>query len=609
MKRLLLLLLLPTAVFAQSFPVRVRLEVDTIKTLTQPSVLNILDSLRVAGIITADGLTVDGVLSSSDSIFTQSNIFADGNGTFFGNLRVVGTVDFDSVYSTTTSSNRANLYIGADGKLKRTTDTTSASSGGWTSYTPRVYTSTAGDSVNIRTAAGDTTGGGALFTNWGTTRLVGPVMGNISVTDTLISGLETVSAGVVKLLDGASGFNVLKATNAVTGRVWSLPGITGEIAMMSTANAGDFGISGSGTFGSVLTDTAYNPIGELVLADSVRVTKHFFADTSRSQTPANQFYVDDTLSVLRLRLANGAVANYVLTTDASGYASWQPILSVLGVGDTIIVGGSGDDALLEVFDSFPEIILRANVDSVFVNSQAGAALGTIFRVDRSTGSVYSYSHVVLNDVSVGDSLSVTGSGTFGSDIMVGDSSNYVSISDEQGVTLVGEATVWDDLRGTSISGKQGQTSKPEFDYDSLTVLFPQDSTEILYFEFQMPHTWKAGSTVYPHAHYKQAAAHGVAPGDTTVFAIEYKWYALGGRADLAGWSYYRMNRPEYAYTSGILHQLNDGDGGIDGTGKNHSSIILIKLKRLNAGGPVGNVELLSLDIHYEVNAMGGDVIP
>jgi len=186
----------------------------------------------------------------------------------------------------------------------------------------------------------------------------------------------------------------------------------------------------------------------------------------------------------------------------------------------------------------------------------------------------------------------------------GGSSNYVTISDSLGVTLEGDATVWDDIMMPVTSGRLGALSKPDFNYDSVTVQFPfNDSTEILYFIAQLPHRYKDGTNIYPHVHWKQTEPTGDASSDTVEFAIQYKWFNIGA-APPSSWSWELIGTPEISYTSGMLHQLTATASGIDGTGKTKSSVLLIKLKRREAKGPLADVEVYQMDIHFEVSRLG-----
>jgi hypothetical protein len=111
--RRLLLILLPVVAFAQvdRFPVRVRLEVDTIKTITQPSILNILDSLRVVGTLTVTG-TVNGFTLNSASAMDSLRVPAlDEANTFAVEQTFADTAFFaDAIYLGQNGYGKAIFY-------------------------------------------------------------------------------------------------------------------------------------------------------------------------------------------------------------------------------------------------------------------------------------------------------------------------------------------------------------------------------------------------------------------------------------------------------------------------------------------------------------------
>jgi len=183
----------------------------------------------------------------------------------------------------------------------------------------------------------------------------------------------------------------------------------------------------------------------------------------------------------------------------------------------------------------------------------------------------------------------------------GSATNGVIIDSSNAVRLNGSATVWDDLMFPSTQVRQGATTKPDFDIDTLALMFPQnDSTEIAYIVVQMPHRWKEGTTVYPHVHWLQSQ------DDTADFAMQYKWFNIE-EAFPTTWQWYRMNLPEASYEPGTkMQQLNEGSGGISGSGKSISSIILIRLKRLYGDGYPNDAAMLQFDIHYEIDSFGSN---
>ena len=186
------------------------------------------------------GITIDDTTTGSEDATLSILLRKAGSEvtalTLTGNtLTAPGEVDLDSVYNSVKGSDNANVFIDANGKLWRTTDTTAAAggggAGGWTGYTPRVYTTTAGDSVNIRAAAGDTTGGGALFTNWGTSKF----MATASVADSIVVYDKSNNDAASVRFANSAGTIKGNLYTAVDGGLsnWLLPDISGTVALTS----------------------------------------------------------------------------------------------------------------------------------------------------------------------------------------------------------------------------------------------------------------------------------------------------------------------------------------------------------------------------------------
>lgn len=160
-------------------------------------------------------------------------------------------------------------------------------------------------------------------------------------------------------------------------------------------------------------------------------------------------------------------------------------------------------------------------------------------------------------------------------------------------------TYWTDLRVPLTSGKQGALSKPDFDYTNIGYLFPNnDVAEILYIIVQMPHSWKEGTTIYPHVHWHQSA------DQTPVFKLDYKLYN-NGAAVPADYTTYTMSTKVFTYTSGTLAQISSNATGIPMTGMEISAMLLCKLYR-DDSAYTGDCLTTEFDIHYEIDSAGSD---
>lgn len=143
----------------------------------------------------------------------------------------------------------------------------------------------------------------------------------------------------------------------------------------------------------------------------------------------------------------------------------------------------------------------------------------------------------------------------------------------------------------------GSNDKPDYDYTNVGLLFPQNNVnEIAYFTIQLPHSWKVGTTIYPHIHIIQSA------NQQATFRVEYKWYDIGDPVP-ANWSIYNLDTYAITYTSGTISNIIKGTDGIDGAGMGISSILKIKLFRTD-NVYTGDMLADQFDIHIEIDGFG-----
>ena len=156
--------------------------------------------------------------------------------------------------------------------------------------------------------------------------------------------------------------------------------------------------------------------------------------------------------------------------------------------------------------------------------------------------------------------------------------------------------VWEDLRGPFTQAKQGATTKPDFDYTNIGLLFPQnDPDEIAYIIMQLPHARKADSAIRPHIHFVQAGA------TPPVFKIDYRWYNNGEDPTVA-FTTLTCDSYVFTYTSGSILQICSFPE-IAGTNKGTSSILEVKVYR-DDNVVTGDVLAKEFDVHYQIDQMG-----
>lgn len=210
------------------------------------------------------------------------------------------------------------------------------------------------------------------------------------------------------------------------------------------------------------------------------------------------------------------------------------------------------------------------------------------------------------------------------------STNYVKIADDGTVTLSGSATTFTDLVVPVYSARNSTSTTPAWSlfaspgfYSFAFTDGTNDDNKEVFFNVQMPHDYKEGSTIYPHIHWSTTAALGTT---RPVWKLEYQWVNLNDNyvsTALTPITAYRIVQaggglepidaapPFYPTTnlSGIRTSMITPLGSIVGTGKKISSVLLMRLTRAtndtnDTFTDAAGAFLISFDIHYEIDSFG-----
>ena len=195
-------------------------------------------------------------------------------------------------------------------------------------------------------------------------------------------------------------------------------------------------------------------------------------------------------------------------------------------------------------------------------------------------------------------------------IRFGYGSNYTEIEGDGTIALAGDATTWDDLRVALETGKLTGANNPAFEQVSDNgagsagvYAYNFDDGDEIWFSVQLPHTWKEGSTIYPHLHW---CAEGNASGDNIGIGLEYVWKNINetfGNTTI-------ITR-DVAGDTALKHLIhNFAVAGIDGTGQTISSVLLCRFFRQAAGADnyAGGIFATEIDFHFEIDTMGSRAI-
>lgn len=181
--------------------------------------------------------------------------------------------------------------------------------------------------------------------------------------------------------------------------------------------------------------------------------------------------------------------------------------------------------------------------------------------------------------------------------------NAVTLGGTVGFMLNGTATQWNDVVVPATVTRINPTvARPVYNYDSLAleVIQDADSSDIMYYQIQMPHSVVYSTTAQcnPHFHYMQYAA-----ADTTFSVVlMYRIRTIGGGQ--SAWARLTPDdKTEFTYTSGAFHQICEFPY-ITLNNIAESSYIDFKLFRKDAAGLPATLLMLGFDCHFNVCKLG-----
>jgi len=176
--------------------------------------------------------------------------------------------------------------------------------------------------------------------------------------------------------------------------------------------------------------------------------------------------------------------------------------------------------------------------------------------------------------------------------------------------LDGAATTWNDLRVTLDKGNSSASFSYAIGSSGPQIYWFVDNTlDAMSFTVQLPHDWKQGTTIYPHIHWMPINNN----TGTVQWFLEYTWQNYVSAAPVAFPAITTVNNTQLVASNSqskhLITALTADNAGIDGTGKNISSILICRIYRNAVSGNTtdtygGNAGALFVDFHYEVDGLG-----
>lgn len=132
--------------------------------------------------------------------------------------------------------------------------------------------------------------------------------------------------------------------------------------------------------------------------------------------------------------------------------------------------------------------------------------------------------------------------------------------------------------------------------------FSSTTEQEVYFTVQIPHSYKVGSTLYPHVHWTTIT--GTPSTNNVTWELEYTIVKIGGTFGTTTTVTGNTIIPSIGTPTGTGQHLITPLTSISGTNIDISTILVCRLYRPVVGGFANNAYLLGFDIHYESDMPG-----
>ena len=277
---------------------------------------------------------------------------------------------------------------------------------------------------------------------------------------------------------------------------------------------------------------------------------------------------------------------------------------VSGSGSNAIVAG-GDTSIVGIGDSngvygFGNVgVYGETVDNIGVQGYASGNGNGVY------GTADGYGHGV-EGIATGIGYGLKGNNAAIGDVSSGD---YIEINKTGHMKFNGAATIFDDVRvpandlTTSGSNDPNRTT---WLGNLISWSFSATQMNQLFFECQIPHGYKEGSTIYPHIHWRPLAS--AASPQRVRWGLEYVWQNIGEAAPVSTTTIYTSASEPSEVFVGNKHYVSPFNG-IVGTGKTISSMLSCRIFRdaTNALDDfTGAAGLMEIDFHVEMDTIGSD---
>lgn len=283
--------------------------------------------------------------------------------------------------------------------------------------------------------------------------------------------------------------------------------------------------------------------------------------------------------------------HYIDMSDVDGVCSNRYAIYQLGVTSPNLFQGA-----LELGDTSQRLTANLSNNTIEVGTSVDSDIAGTWDTDDG------YITMVNNSVLTAETISPVDT----TGIQLNGATNKVNIANDGNVTFAGTATYWDDVTVPGIGVKTGGSADPTwgaFKDGIYLYKFPDGSDKEVFFQVQLPHSYKEGTALEPHVHWAPSSTNAGA----VLWKLEYSWANM----DAAFGTSTTITGTQAGSGVALQHQLCPiNSAAMTGSGKTISSIVACRLYRNGADSGTdtftGDAFLLSIDFHVEKDSLGSN---
>lgn len=318
----------------------------------------------------------------------------------------------------------------------------------------------------------------------------------------------------------------------------------------------------------------------------------------------DQLFLDGSADRIQLRVQSHSAQTTNLATFEDSSSVVQALITGLG-GFTFNENGADADGRIEGDTATQLLVTDAGLDAVLIGTTTAGVIADF----RTSGVVFNEDGTGTRDFRIesdteSNMLFLDADGDTDGALYLGGSTNGIKINKGGEFTMLGTATVFDDLNFDPTSSGGPTVTIP--DYVEINNVIHREFTsannQLCGGGEELPHSYKLSSTLYPHLHL--FLKNGESAGTTGV-TFTFYWELRQSTGTTSGSVTLSATSAQLATTAGANVYTVYDNTGFAGSAELGGQL-MVKIAR--TAGDAGDIVVTTYGVHYEKDTVGSKTV-